>query len=582
MVGKRKLGKPPRIIHPNSAEIKYRELLNLILDRIRAAVNAVLIPALPSLANSAQQSRADGWVENTGGLLDDLSIYYGKTAPDYQNAVASISSQVNNWNSVQWRKVMKQTVGVDVFTQSPGLSDRLAIFAQQNKELIKGYTDTAFKNINVTVMNALRQGKRHEEISKELQNVYNITKNRAKLIARDQVAKLNGDLTQMRQQSSGIEIYIWRAMQDERTRKTHAVLDGKYCRWDNPNVYADSPDGPWKPRSLIGGFIGHPGDDYQCRCYAEPYIADIEAILKGENQPAPEPIEVEPEPQRLPSPAPAPVATPAPIPAATPSGISANTFYKLTGAKNEKVAVDTINELINAKVLPAHFVADTPQTIKFRKFTDNKSGQLSFGFRRDANGIPKPYEVEVQLNKSKLGRIEQHSTITHETGHGIDIELGYKHNAKLGYRDDLYFSRSNHPLAKEFRDAYQNSPEFKALKTIRKSKKVADPSNPGKEIDLKELVKTYAGGDVQREIKIMKSYMNFVDHYLPSPEESFARAYTQYSASKLASNSKIWQGYDAQRSITQKDMFSQFAQWTDETFKPIAAVFDKLIQGGFL
>lgn len=47
--------------------------------------------------------------------------------------------------------------------------------------------------------------------------------------------------------------YIWRTRDDERVRPSHAANNGKIFAWDNPPP------------------TGHPGEDYGCRCTAEPY-----------------------------------------------------------------------------------------------------------------------------------------------------------------------------------------------------------------------------------------------------------------------------------------------------------------------
>jgi SPP1 gp7 family putative phage head morphogenesis protein len=48
--------------------------------------------------------------------------------------------------------------------------------------------------------------------------------------------------------------YIWRTSGDNKVRATHAANNGKIFAWDNP------PE------------TGHPGEDYNCRCTAEPYV----------------------------------------------------------------------------------------------------------------------------------------------------------------------------------------------------------------------------------------------------------------------------------------------------------------------
>lgn len=51
--------------------------------------------------------------------------------------------------------------------------------------------------------------------------------------------------------------YIWRTQRDNRVRSRHAEHEGKIYSWDNP------PEG------------GHPGEDYNCRCWAEAYTPSI-------------------------------------------------------------------------------------------------------------------------------------------------------------------------------------------------------------------------------------------------------------------------------------------------------------------
>jgi SPP1 gp7 family putative phage head morphogenesis protein len=50
--------------------------------------------------------------------------------------------------------------------------------------------------------------------------------------------------------------YIWRTSEDEKVRSTHQANNGKIFRWDT------------RPPT------GHPGEDYNCRCWAEPHVPD--------------------------------------------------------------------------------------------------------------------------------------------------------------------------------------------------------------------------------------------------------------------------------------------------------------------
>lgn len=52
--------------------------------------------------------------------------------------------------------------------------------------------------------------------------------------------------------------YIWRTRGDDKVRTAHAENNGRIFAWDNPPT-------------------GNPGEDYNCRCLAEPYTGSISA-----------------------------------------------------------------------------------------------------------------------------------------------------------------------------------------------------------------------------------------------------------------------------------------------------------------
>ena len=61
-----------------------------------------------------------------------------------------------------------------------------------------------------------------------------------------------GAIYGLRQRALGIESYVWRTQGDDKVRDGHAARAGRRFLWD------DAPEG------------GHPGQDHNCRCIAEP------------------------------------------------------------------------------------------------------------------------------------------------------------------------------------------------------------------------------------------------------------------------------------------------------------------------
>lgn len=64
--------------------------------------------------------------------------------------------------------------------------------------------------------------------------------------------RLKQRLDSARQQEVGTGRYIWRTAHDERVRSSHRANDGKIFWWNKPPP------------------TGHPGEDYNCRCKAQP------------------------------------------------------------------------------------------------------------------------------------------------------------------------------------------------------------------------------------------------------------------------------------------------------------------------
>ena len=123
----------------------------------------------------------------------------------------------------------------------------------------------AFKNQLVAL---ITQDATQATIRDAIMKNFDLTRGRASLIARDQTAKLNGALTKYRQQQIGGKRYFWRRTKDRRCRESHRKLGersdrGETFSWSKPPI-ADA-----------SGKRGHPGELWQCRCWAEMDFSDV-------------------------------------------------------------------------------------------------------------------------------------------------------------------------------------------------------------------------------------------------------------------------------------------------------------------
>lgn len=137
-----------------------------------------------------------------------------------------------------------------------------------NVALIQGLTDDSFDAMRKLIDQT--RGRRVEEIADQIEGLFGTTRARAELIARDQTLKLNAQINQEACRTAGIEWYTWSTSQDGSVRDTHAELNGKKFRFDDPpvvNKYGDT---------------ANPGEDYQCRCVPIPYVPEIDEEMAGQ------------------------------------------------------------------------------------------------------------------------------------------------------------------------------------------------------------------------------------------------------------------------------------------------------------
>jgi SPP1 gp7 family putative phage head morphogenesis protein len=266
---------------PLAVARRYYTLLLRYVDDMYISIRRTLNEQLPTLLLEyrAETVHQDAWTQNLENMLDYMKLKL-KDRPtlDVPLMLTDIGQRTSKWNDEEWQRTLRRVLGTTIPLREPWLAGRLELFTRENAALIKSLDDNVTSSVESLVRRGVATGRRHEEIMRELEDGYAVPKRRARLIARDQVSKLNADLAQSRQRDVGIEYYYWETSSDERVRGSrgeikagrHDVLDGKLCRWDDPSVYSDDEGRTWRSRTAIGAYVGHPGEDYQCRCWARP------------------------------------------------------------------------------------------------------------------------------------------------------------------------------------------------------------------------------------------------------------------------------------------------------------------------
>lgn len=184
---------------------------------------------------------------------------YKMTKRVIRDKVRQVFRRVNRLNDAEFRKMLKSALSVDIIAAEPWLSQLADVWVRENVRLIKSVETQYFDRIESVIIQAVQNGEMTRDVAAKIREIGGVSARRANIIARDQVGKLNGQLTKYRQMNLGIETYEWSTSGDRRVRPTHQSRSGKIYRWDSP-----PPD-------------GHPGEPILCRCSAIPQI-DLDKI----------------------------------------------------------------------------------------------------------------------------------------------------------------------------------------------------------------------------------------------------------------------------------------------------------------
>lgn len=239
---------------PKKPEVRYRRQLEALTKKLREDVNTQIIPILRQFESEYVN---DTYARTLEQAFDNLRRSYESINIHAKTVSSSFVGNSNNANKKRFYSAMENAVGINLesIVQNEGLEDILVATTRENVSLIRSIPEEYFKKIETLVFTSTTQGDTAGSMIKNIQDIGKTTTKRAKLIARDQSSKLNSALSQQRQQNLGVEEYVWKTSKDDRVRESHKKNNGKTFRWDSP------------PKNT-----GHPGQDIQCRCVAQPII----------------------------------------------------------------------------------------------------------------------------------------------------------------------------------------------------------------------------------------------------------------------------------------------------------------------
>ena len=284
--------------YPHGVEMKYfRQLKGFfkpLTDYVNKYINEHLEPLLRGDSTEIHLDAIPGqsFRNMIYNLENWLSIYMPDIAdfPENSNnnviftALGKTADEAKTFGDKEFQKTIEKGIHINPPITSEWWEDMKDSWAEDNYSLITSNAKKYVSQINTlteqAIINGLSPAKLKEEIKKATEG---LSDKHCKLLARDQMGKLNGQITQAQMEEVGLDLYVWSTAYDDRVRDSHALMEGLLCRWDDASVCSYDNGKTWVSRPS-GAVDLHPGQDIQCRCVALSFYPELEAEMEGTSQ----------------------------------------------------------------------------------------------------------------------------------------------------------------------------------------------------------------------------------------------------------------------------------------------------------
>lgn len=253
---KRIIKLPPIKANVSAGQRYYSYLMALIKamdkDMRSTVLDSFKLTNDVSAINGIVQIRANEWQNYADRKADVIStqFVYGVDKATTLSIGQSIS---------QAPKVIAQSLVVKLNEQSRQVLNANKAAVIENVSLIQSIPSKYQEKLTFLVTEAAGQGRSRKWLEDELISLGHSTKERAKLIAKDQLNKITATVSAARQEQLGITHNEWHhSSRPKQPRKSHVEAAGK--------IY------PIKKGCLIDGENIYPGQKINCFCYSSPVL----------------------------------------------------------------------------------------------------------------------------------------------------------------------------------------------------------------------------------------------------------------------------------------------------------------------
>lgn len=243
--------KIPPTRFPDAVAVTYqRRLLKLVREMHRMTIrefDKAIKPQIQSYQADANELTA---IQKLLELIRSITLntFDDDTTEEIADDFVEGINQFNKKNMND----QAQVANVNPIDYEDWIEDYVKSRVKQNVKYIKSIPEKYHNSVETIVYEGVAKGTSIKEIREQIVKQFHVSESKAQFLAVDQSGTIHGQLVARRHQNMGVKKFEWVTSNDERVRKTHQALGGKYFSYEQP------------PSE------GLPGEPYRCRCTAYP------------------------------------------------------------------------------------------------------------------------------------------------------------------------------------------------------------------------------------------------------------------------------------------------------------------------
>ncbi len=218
----------------------------------------VALPAGIQIAVAHADARAQAAVEGVIKVLDGINLEDTRTPEELKEQYGKAVWRINE-------DFLAATKAVAIAPElTPHMQKVISETWAKNLDLyIKGWLGEAITDLREEVQEHVFAGGRAAGLVKGIQATHNVSKEKAKFLARQETSLLMSKLREERYKDIGVVRYKWNGVDDQRERPDHKALNGKIYAFASPPI-----------TDRRTGARNNPGEDFNCRCICIPILDD--------------------------------------------------------------------------------------------------------------------------------------------------------------------------------------------------------------------------------------------------------------------------------------------------------------------